>query len=124
MELAIRIKLPANSIYRTISLPTGLDIVDADTFKLFVDWVYYTTNGPAASNMKIDARSAAKLWILAGRLGVPACQNALIVALEHLRKKSGITQTAMLRWIYQNTREYPFGRCGLRNLLVGETSCL
>ncbi len=98
MELEIKVKMPAVSVYRTIVLPRCLYIVNVDTFKIFDDWVYYTENGLEVSYMKIDARSAMNLWILVGRLEVPTCQNALIVAPGTLRKGSGMVHSGIFFW--------------------------
>jgi hypothetical protein len=61
-----------------------------------------------------------ELWVLAGRLGVPGCQNDCILAIERERKKTNVIETAMIRWVYENTREYKRGGCGLRNLLIDQ----
>jgi hypothetical protein len=60
------------------------------------------------------------LWVLAGRLGIPSCQNDCIIAIEDNRKRNRTIATSMLGWIYNNTRDYLRNRCGLKNLLIDQ----
>ena len=36
------------------------------------------------------------------------------------RQKTGIIQTLNLAWIYDNTKEYEYEKCGLKKLLVDQ----
>jgi hypothetical protein len=121
-RIVIKINLPAPVLYNEITLPKGLGRVRRPVFASFIQWLYRAFPGQMfpPPDLNIDAPTLIELWVLAGRLGVPGCQNDCILAIEREREKTNVIETAMIRWAYENTREYKRGCCGLRNLLVDQ----
>jgi hypothetical protein len=37
-----------------------------------------------------------------------------------MRRQTSVIETCTTVWVYENTKEYPKGECGLRNLLVDQ----
>jgi hypothetical protein len=121
-RIEIKINLPAPGLYNEITLPKVLGRVRRPVFAAFIQWLYRAFPGQLfpPTDLDIDAPTLIELWVLAGRLGVPGCQNDCILAIELERRKTNIIETAKIRWVYENTREYERGCCGLRNLLVDQ----
>ena len=72
------------------------------------------------SDRQIDASTLIQLWVFAGKVGVPACQNDCIEGIEMWRQNSGIVQTEELSWVYENTKEYTLDQCKLKKLLIDQ----
>lgn len=95
-------------------------------FAAFLDWLYNGFEGFGLGDDKplgtrtVDCQTLVELWVFAGRAGVPQCQNACIEGIEMWRQKTGIIQTLNLAWIYDNTKEYEYEKCGLKKLLVDQ----
>lgn len=136
IELDIVIRLPTpRAGFPRLPLPPQAGDTTKEAFSAFVEWLYCgggnrTTTSTSTTptfpppNSHISAETLVHLWVLAGRLGVPACQNECIVALEMARRESSVIETGALDWVYENTGEYDEGACGLRNLLVEQCAWL
>jgi hypothetical protein len=118
--LDIKVKFPTVGAQYDFRLDKAIGEFGHNVFATFIDWLYL---GPGKFEPK-DVTEANKLliqlWVLAGRLGIPSCQNDCIVALEENRKRSRTVATSMLEWIYKNTRDYGKTQCGLKNLLIDQ----
>ncbi len=120
IKLDIKVKFPSVGAQHDFRLGHTIGEFGHSVFATFIDWLYL---GPGKFEPKdvIEANKLLiQLWVLAGRLGVPSCQNDCIVALEENRKQSRTVATSMLGWIYKNTREYRRTQCGLKNLLIDQ----
>jgi hypothetical protein len=71
--------------------------------------------------MKYTSSDLIKLWVFAGKIGVPACQNHCIEGIELLRRQTNTINTAMLGWVYDNTHGMPSGD-KLKTLLLDQCS--
>ena len=122
VTLNIKVNLPTPTVYHDFNLPKDLGEVKRAVFASFIVWLYRAFPGEEfpPPDVTMETATLIKLWVLAGRLGVPSCQNDCIVAIERRRQKTNVIETAMIRWAYENTRDYPRGTCGLRNLLVDQ----
>jgi hypothetical protein len=56
------------------------------------------------SERQADASTLIQLWVFAGKIGVPACQNDCIEGIEMWRQNSGIIQTGDIKWVYENMK--------------------
>ena len=123
IEVEVIVKLPIPSGFPKVSLPAQAGATSKEAFGAFVEWLYCGGNGLAVFpplGSRISASTLVQLWGLAGRLGVPACQNECVVAIEMMRRQTSVIETCTIEWVYENTKEYARGECGLRNLLVDQ----
>lgn len=107
-----------------IVLPPEVGDWGKKTFDAFIEWLYNLGGGifPAPCS-SIDAKTLMDLWILAGRLGVPSCQNDCVIAIEMERRQNEDNfgdPTETIARVYENTKDYPEGKCGLWNLLIDQ----
>jgi hypothetical protein len=115
-----------SNVVRELKLDTAeLGYVTRAAFAGFVSWLYHGYPGfglfhPLENHPVFDAVTLIQLWVFAGRIGVPECQNHCIEGIEWWRMTSNIIQTSMLGWVYENTQEYDEGECGLRALLIDQ----
>jgi hypothetical protein len=121
IQIDVRIKFPG--AVRQLHLDQDeLGEVSLNVFAAFIDWLYKGFAGfgiNRATQMHYDALTLIKLWVLAGKLGVPACQNNCIEGIELLRLKTNSIQPTALGWVYENTKEYQ-GECKLKKLLIDQ----
>lgn len=121
VEVDVVINLPAPLDFPTIPLPAEAGDTRKEAFGAFVEWLYCGRQAVfPPPNSGTTAATLIELWVLAGRLGVPACQNECIVGIERLRRETMVIETHTLTWVYENTKDYAKGKCGLRNLLVDQ----
>ena len=122
IEVDVRVKIP--EAVREIRLNTSeLGEVSRIVFAAFVNWLYHGYAGfglNGVADKQMDAVTLIQLWVFAGRIGVPECQNHCIEGIEWWRQTSNIIQTSMLRWVYDNTMEYVPQKCPLRSLLIDQ----
>jgi hypothetical protein len=115
-----------SDIVRELKLDTeDLGDVTRTVFAAFVNWLYHDYQGfglyhPLDDHPSFDAVTLIQLWVFAGRIGVPECQNHCIEGIEWWRMTSNIIQTSMLFWVWENTEEYDEEECGLRSLLIDQ----
>lgn len=107
VQVDVRIKLPGKNEFRRIDLDKKEvgDIGD-QVLRAFIDWLYkgfagFTFDG--YGHMKYHSSDIIKLWVFAGKVGIPACQNHCIEAIQLLHGQTGEINTGMLRWVYENT---------------------
>lgn len=114
---------------REVKLDTEeLGEVRRTVFAAFVNWLYHGYLGfglhhplDKLDHEFFDDATLIQLWVFAGRIGVPECQNDCIEGIEWWRTMTNIIQTSMLNWVYENTEEYfQEGECGLRALLIDQ----
>jgi hypothetical protein len=90
-------------------------------FATFLDWLY---NGYAGFGLeppverKIGAATLIQVWVFAGKIGIPACQNDCVEGIEWWRNSTDMVQVAEVEWLYDNTEEFAPGECKLRKLLI------
>ena len=115
-----------SEVVREVKLDTeDLGDVSRTVFAAFVNWLYHGYAGfglylSLHDHPTIDAATLIQLWVFAGRIGVPECQNHCIEGIEWWRMTTNIIQTSMLSWIYENTLEYEEQECELRLLLIDQ----
>jgi len=117
IEVKIKVNMPTTTAYHSFRLPNTLGDVKHVEFAAFIDWLYL---GYEKLEQMDDQRVLIRLWVLAGRLGIPSCQNDCISAIEHNRKRSRTISTSMIGWVYANTANYGKNKCGLRNMLIDQ----
>lgn len=106
-----------------VSLPRQAKRTSKEAVNAFIEWCYHFRQSDfPAQGTNINGKTLLSLWILAGHLRVPSCQNDCIVAIERERQKQRRAQIGELEWVWQNTQEYPSATCGLRNLLIDQGS--
>lgn len=122
VQVDVRIKLPGASV-RNIDLSTDeVGDIGARSVAAFIDWLYKGFAGFTFDNyahMKYSSTELIKLWVLAGKLGVPACQNHCIEGIELLRFQTGSINTGMIGWVYGSTKGMR-GNEKLKKLLVDQ----
>lgn len=117
-----------SDVVRELKLDTEeLGDVTRGVFAAFVNWLYHGYPGLGLfhhldDHASFDAATLIQLWVFAGRIGVPECQNHCIEGIEWWRMTSNIIQTSMLGWVYEKTKEYDKEECGLRSLLIDQCS--
>lgn len=120
VELAIKVNLPTARTQQAFRLPELFGDVKHAVFATFIDWLYLGHGKFEPKDESMADQTLIMLWVLAGRFGIPSCQNDCIVAIEGYRKRNRTIATSMLGWVYSNTRDYPMGQCGLKNLLIDQ----
>jgi hypothetical protein len=104
-EVDVRIKLPGEHIRRVhldndvFGGPSPIRV-----FAAFVDWLYKGYHGFTVDwspYLKYDSDTLIQLWVFAGTIGVPACQNHVIEALEAIRHTTSTINTTMLGWVWR-----------------------
>jgi hypothetical protein len=120
VALDIKVNIPVARSQNNFRLPDALGDIKHAAFAAFIEWLYL---GPAmfgAKEVTVANQLLIRLWVLAGRVGIPSCQNDCIAAIEVNRKLNRTINTSMLWWVYNNTREYGKTQCGLKNLLIDQ----
>ena len=120
VALNIKVNIPVVKSPQGFRLPEALGHVKHDVFATFMDWLYLGRGKFEPKDVTVANQLLIQLWVLAGRLGIPSCQNDCIAAIEQNRKRNRTISTSMLGWIYNNTREYGKTQCGLKNLLIDQ----
>jgi hypothetical protein len=120
VELDIKVKLPNVKTRQGFRLPEVLGDVKHAVFATFLKWLYLGRGKFEPKDEIMADQTLIGLWVLAGRLGIPSCQNDCIAAIEDNRKRHRTIATSMLGWVYNNTRNYGRGKCGLKNLLIDQ----
>lgn len=120
VELDIKVKLPNAKTQQGFRLPEVLGDVKHAVFATFLNWLYLGRSKFEPKDESMAYQTLIGLWVLASRLGIPSCQNDCIAAIEDNRKRHRTIATSMLGWVYNNTRDYGRGKCGLKNLLIDQ----
>jgi hypothetical protein len=120
LEVQIKVNMPTARANNGFRLPSALGDVNHVEFAAFIEWLYLGPDKLEKMEDPIAAQLLIRLWVLAGRLGVPSCQNDCIAAIENIRKRSRTISTSMIGWVYRNTRDYGKNQCGLKNMLVDQ----
>lgn len=120
IKLDIKVKIPSAGAQHDFRLDNAIGAFGHSVFATFIDWLYLGPGKFEPNDIMEANKLLIQLWVLAGRLGVPSCQNDCIIALEENRKRSRTVATSMLEWIYNNTRDYGRTQCGLKNLLIDQ----
>jgi len=117
----VRIKLP--EAVRQIRLDINVfGHVSHSVFSAFVHWLYrgYDSFGlDGVSEIQVDATTLIQLWVFAGKVGAPVCQNHCIEGIESWRQNSDIIQTSALGWVYENIKG-SLSECRLKRLLIDQ----
>jgi hypothetical protein len=120
VAVAIKVNIPTSKVQQGFRLSDTLGDVKQSVFALFVDWLYLGPGKFEPKDVNMANELLIRLWVLAGRLGIPSCQNDCIAAIEDNRKRNLTIGTRMIGWVYNNTREYGKNKCGLKNLLIDQ----
>lgn len=103
----VRIKLPGDPIRQVVLNKGEIGDVGPRAVAAFVDWLYKGFMGFTSNDfgrMKYTSSELIQLWVFAGHIGVPACQNDCIEGIEFIRQQTNTVNTGMIAWIYENTR--------------------
>lgn len=80
--------------------------VSAPVVAAFSNWLYNGASGfglvPSKED-KITATTLIRLWVFAGKVGVPECQNDCLEAIEWWRQESRHAQVEDVVWVYEHT---------------------
>ncbi|KAE9373536.1 hypothetical protein N431DRAFT_337944 [Stipitochalara longipes BDJ] len=120
VEVNIKVNIPPTRAHHSFRLPSALGDVKHPEFAAFIDWLYLGTSKLEQIDDPMANQLLIRLWVFAGRLGVPSCQNDCIAAIENNRKRSRTISTSMIGWVYRNTKDYAKNQCGLRNMLIDQ----
>ncbi|KAF4634330.1 hypothetical protein G7Y89_g3777 [Cudoniella acicularis] len=125
IEVNVVVRLPSLTTLPKIHLPEEAGEVSKDAMAAFIEWLYCGPlggSGAAGPHVfpspvsGITATTLVHLWVLAKKLQIPSCMNDCIQGIEMRRRQTNIIETAMVKWIYDNTEV----GCGLRELLVDQ----
>jgi hypothetical protein len=125
MDVDVVVKLPDDGVKEAKLDTEELGDVGRAVFAAFVNWLYHGYCGfglflPVDEHPHFGPVTLIQLWVFAGRIGVPECQNHCIEGIEWWRMTTNIIQTSMLGWVYENTMEYDEQDCPLRLLLIDQ----
>jgi hypothetical protein len=120
IKLDIKVKFPTARTQHGFRLDDAIGDVRHNVFATFVDWLYLGPGQFEPKDVTVTNQLLIQLWVFAGRLGIPSCQNDCIAAIEENRKRNRTIATSMLGWIYNNTRDYGKTQCGVKNLLIDQ----
>lgn len=107
VQVDVRIKFPGDIVHHLVLSKDHVGDVGASAVAAFVDWLYNGSAGfafDANAHMKYSSTEIIKLWVFAGNIGVPACQNHCIEGVNLICTQTGSVNTTMIAWVYENTR--------------------
>lgn len=111
VQVDVRVKLPGDRVRHIMLDKEEVGDVGPRAIAAFVDWLYNGFAGftfDKSTHMKYSSTELVKLWVFAGKIGVPACQNHCIEGIELLRYQTNTINTRMIGWVYENTKGMQF----------------
>lgn len=107
VQVDVRVKLPGEAVRQLVLHKDQVGDVGPSAVAAFVDWLYnrfagFTLDG--ATHMKYSSTDLIKLWVFAGKTGAAACQNHCIEGIDLIGTQTGAVGTAMIGWVYENTK--------------------
>lgn len=108
VQVDVRIKLPGDPVRQVVLNKGEIGDVGPRAVAAFIDWLYKGflgfTSGNNFAHMKYTSGELIRLWVFAGHIGVPACQNDCIEGITLLHHQTNTVNTGMIGWIYENAR--------------------
>ena len=124
VQVDVRIKLPGDPVRHIILNKDEIGDVCPRAVAAFVDWLYKGFAGftyDDVPHIKYSSTELIKLWVFAGKIGVPACQNDCIEGIELVRRHTNVVNTRIIGWVYENTKGMEGGD-KLKRLLLDQCS--